>query len=130
MGSKKNSEEMKNIQESLKAIRQEMQKISQSMESKLVNVLTELTEIKHSQEFLSASFDEIKNKIKDLAGEVKTKQENTELKARVKFLEEDSILNAEALNDLAQYSRRDCLEIKGVRHEKNECTDKLVITVV
>ena len=51
---------MKNIQESLKAIRQEMQKISQSMESKLVNVLTELTEIKHSQEFLSASFDEMK----------------------------------------------------------------------
>ena len=36
MGSKKNSEEMKNIQESLKAIRQEMQKISQFMESKLV----------------------------------------------------------------------------------------------
>ena len=121
---------MKNIQESLKAIRQETQKISQCMESKLVNVLTELTEIKHSQEFLSASFDEMKNKIKDLEGEVQTtKQENTELKGRVKFLEKDSILNAEALNDLAQYSRRDCLEIKGVRHEQNECTDKLVITV-
>ena len=68
MGSKKNSEEMKNIQESLKAIRQEMQKISQSIESKLVNVLTELTEIKQSQKFLSASFDEMKNKIKDLEG--------------------------------------------------------------
>ena len=130
MGSKKNSEEMKNIQESLKAIRQEMQKIFQSMKSKLVNVLTELTEIKHSQEFLSALFEEMKNKIKDLAGEVKTtKQENAELKERVKFLEKDSILNAEALNDLAQYSRRDCLEIKGVSHEQNECTDKLVITV-
>ena len=130
MGSNRNSEEMKNIQESLKAIRQEIQKVSQSMESKLVNVLTELTEIKHSQEFLSASFDEMKNKIKDLEGEVKTtKQENTELKERVKFLEKDSILNAEALNDLAQYSRRDCLEIKGGRHEQNECTDKLVITV-
>ena len=121
---------MKNIQESLKAICQEMQKISQSMESKLVNVLTELTEIKHSQEFLSTSFDEMKNKIKDLEGEVKTStQVNTELKERVKFLERDFILNAEALNDLAQYSRRDCLEIKGLRHEQHECTDKLVITV-
>ena len=109
---------MKNIQESLKAIRQEMQKISQSVESKVVNVLTELAEIKHNQEFLSASFDEMKNKIKDLGGEVKTtKQENTELKEGVKLLEKDSILNAEALNDLAQYSRRNCLKIKGVRHE-------------
>ena len=42
MGSKKNSEKMKNIQESLKAIRQEMQKISQSMESKHTPVCFEL----------------------------------------------------------------------------------------
>ena len=72
------------------------------MESKLVNVLTEWTEIKQSQEFLSASIDEMKNKIKDLESEVKTtKQENTEFKERVKFLEKDFMLNAEALNNLA-----------------------------
>ena len=130
MGSKKNSKEMKNIQESLKAISQEMQKISQTMESKLVDVFTELAEIKHSQEFLSASFDEIKKKIKNLEDEVqREKQENTELKERVKFHEKDSILTVEALNDLAKYSRRDCLEIKEVRLDKNECTDKLAITV-
>ena len=107
-----------------------MQKISLAMESKLVNVLTELTNFKHSQEFLSASFDEINNKISNLESEVKTtKQENTELKERIKFLEKDSTLNAEALNDMAQYSKRDCLELKGVRHKKHECTDKVVIKV-
>ena len=53
---------------------QEMQKISQTIGSKRVNVLTELTEIKHSQEFLSASFDEMENKIKDV--EMKQNQQS------------------------------------------------------
>ena len=34
-----------------------------------------------------------------------------------------------AMNDLEQYSRRDCVEIKGIEYTANESTDEIVVNV-
>jgi chromosome segregation ATPase len=87
----------------------------------------ELREIKASQEFINAKFEQLSKTIEDLQCQNEfLKQENSQIKAnatemsnRIIQLEEDQ----EAQNI---YSRRDCLELHGIPIQSGEDTDKLV----
>jgi hypothetical protein len=56
-------------------------------------------------------------------------EENKCLKAEVLRLTKITERHEGEINDLQQYSRRDCVEIAGLPHEKEENTDELVIKV-
>ena len=48
------------------------------------------------------------------------------LKGQVMQSSSDIIVHSKAINDLEQYSRRDCIEIRGVPYTQDESTDDIV----
>jgi regulator of replication initiation timing len=80
-----------------------------------------------SLELLSSKYDELLKTCNSLKKEVNSlKIENKSLKAEIVASKEKITLNANDINDLEQYSRRDCLEIRGIPQYKDEDTDDLV----
>ena len=89
--------------------------------------LTTIIDLEDKVNNLTTSYNELKETCDSLKKEVQhLTDENRNLKTQVlKSNNEIAQLKAE-YNDLEQYSRRDCLEIRGIPFDKDEDTTELV----
>ena len=120
---------LNSIQEHLNKIEDNIQQHKDIIETKFANMMTELDSIKKSNFCLSDKYDYLQG----IAGNNKKvdeiKSENMCLKQTV--LELKNLLeNAEKnLNNLEQYSRRECIEINGIPCTHQESTDEIVVAL-
>ncbi|CAB4040865.1 Hypothetical predicted protein, partial [Paramuricea clavata] len=92
------------------------------------DVRGKLDEVIHSMDFLSSQYDVIEQKFTKSEEVIKeTNQENQRLKNEVSRLTIKVQEQRDIANDLEQYIRRDCLEIKGIPQREGENTDSLVM---
>ena len=85
-----------------------------------------LVEIKESQGFLAAKFEELVSTVNEVKAENrKLQKENDHLHQRVKVLEEKFATTEMDVENLRRYSRRDTLEIQGVPVVEGEKTKVL-----
>ena len=101
--------------------------LKQILDEKLDEKLAPLI---RSVEFLSGQFDDLKTKTS------KIEESNSLLQKENKYLQEEVLkLNGElkqqaiAINNQEQYSRRECLEIRGIPSTPSEDTDEIVKSV-
>ena len=88
-----------------------------------VNKETEVSQIK-----VTESLDALSKKIDELETEIKNKDEKIQLlENRVEILEEEKESQGKEIDDLEQYSRRNCLLLHGVVETNAECTDDIII---
>ena len=83
-----------------------------------------------SIEFISAKYDELmikQQKIEEMNNELSN--ENQMLKKQVFNLQNQTEQTSGKLNELEQYGRRDCLEIRGIPVQDGEDTDTMVCSV-
>lgn len=116
--------------ELLPSIRKEIKCELQEIRDDIKNLREKCEHIERSQEFLSQKYDKViesiqesKKKIQANSSKIDRQTESTSyLEANV-----DEIYTI--LDELQQYSRRDCLEIQGVPQIENEDLEQLVIEV-
>ena len=117
--------------------KQTLASLEQLLDRKLHPVLSSIEEIREtskdllkSTSFLSEKFEEMKIQIQNLQAENKSiREKNLNLKAQVAEMHY-SINNMEQnLDIMEQYSRRDCLEVKGVPVQDGENTDGIIKTI-
>ena len=121
----------------MKDLIKEVKNLDQSLESMNINsstsfakIFEELKEIRKSQQFLSDQYEEAKERLSTAENIItQLSKENNDLTIRTCNLEKDNKLLQMAMNDLKQYSRRDCVEIKGIEYTANESTDEIVVNV-
>ena len=88
-----------------------------------VNEETKISQIK-----VTESLDALSKKIDELETEIKNKDEKIQLlENRVEILEEEKESQGKEIDDLEQYSRRNCLLLHGVVEMNAECTDDIII---
>lgn len=105
-------------------------KDKEDIKKQLNSVLTELSSIKKSQEFVSHKFDLMEKRLANNEVDVKfLKKENAALKQEIKQVQSQLIESKNNINNLEQYGRRDCLEIKGIAQNELENTDDIVVAV-
>ena len=96
-----------------------VEKLEEILEEKLRKVIQPLSkqieDAMQSVNALNPKYDQIAKTLKDL-DEAKDKQvlENASLKAEILKSSNEVKLLKKSLNDLEQYTRRDCLEIRGI----------------
>ena len=96
----------------------------------LLQLTEEIKELRKSQQFLSEQYEDMKQRLHSKDEEIKVLQaENQDLKLHVRKLEAVTSQTHEEVNDLEQYSRRECLEFQGLAWSKNENTDDLILHV-
>ena len=107
------------------------------LERKLQLLVTSLNTLTKSVDFMSTKYDKLLQKVTVLE-QANTKQSkknkdleesNTKLKAEVTNLSDKLKVCKESLNNLEQYTRRECLEVSGIPELQDENTDELVIKV-
>ena len=107
------------------------------LERKLQPLVTSLDTLTKSVDFMSTKYDKLLQKVTVLE-QANTKQSkknkdleesNTKLKAEVTNLSDKLKVCKESLNNLEQYTRRECLEVSGIPELQDENTDELVIKV-
>ena len=116
----------------VKNISDKLDKISKSLVDNSTSLLQLTEEIKElrSQQFLSEHYEDMKQRLHSKDEEVEVLQaENQDLKLHVRKLEAVTSQTHEEVNDLEQYSRRECLEFQGLAWSKNENTDDLILHV-
>ena len=85
--------------------------------------MTKISQIK-----VTESFDALSKKIDELETEIKNKDEKIQLlENRVEILKEEKESQGKEIDDLEQYSRRNCLLLNGVVEMNAECTDDIII---
>ena len=88
-----------------------------------VNEETNISQIK-----VTEPLDVLSKKIDELETEVKNKDEKIQLSENVvQILEEERESQGKEIDDLEQYSRRNCLLLHGVVETNTECTDDIII---
>ena len=88
-----------------------------------VNEETKISQIK-----VTESLDALSKKIDELETEIKNKDEKIQLlENRVEILKEEKESQGKEIDDLEQYSRRNCLLLHGVVETNAECTDDIII---
>ncbi|XP_028410709.1 uncharacterized protein LOC114533395 [Dendronephthya gigantea] len=97
------------------------------LDDKLKPIISTMDGLKESVHFMSEKFDTITMKINDLdkkysAVELENKHLKVEVLRLANIVEHQSV----EINDIEQYSRRDCLEIAGVPETEQENTNELV----
>ena len=96
-----------------------VEKLKEILEGKLRKVIQPLSkqieDAMQSVDALNSKYDQIAKTLKDL-DEAKDKQilENASLKAAILKSSNEVKFLKKSLNDLEQYTRRDCLEIRGI----------------
>ena len=101
----------------VKNISDKLDKISKSFvdNSTLLFQLTEIKELRRSQQFLSEQYEDIKQRLHSKDEEVKVLQaENQDLKLHIRKLEVVTSQTHEEVNDLEKYGRCECLEFQGL----------------
>lgn len=121
---------MENLSEKLHSVDSELKIMNSNTTSSLATIFEELKPIRTSLEFLSKQWEEAKGRLQAAENKIiSLTKDNLELKdTTTKMREENRDLKL-ALNNLEQYGRRDCIEIKGVAVQRDECTDALVVGV-
>ena len=115
--------EVKNLDQSLKSM-------NTNSSTSLAKIFEKLKEIRKSQQFLSDQYKEAKERLATAENKItQLSKENNDLTIRTCNLEKDNKLLQMAMNDLEQYSRRDCVEIKGIEYTANESSDEIVVNV-
>ena len=88
-----------------------------------VNEETKISQIK-----VTESLDPLSKKIDESETEIKNKDEKIQfLENRVEILEEKKESQGKEIDDLEQYSRRNCLLLHGAVETDAECTDDIII---
>ena len=104
-----------------------------SLNKNITSMNTTLRKVEESIEFLSVKYDDLVSKIDTLESEGQALvKENLLLKSDVKNLSHEMKLMEGRLDDMEQYSRRECLEIRGIPTRvdpRNENTNDIVIKV-
>ena len=114
--------------ESLKAI----------LDEKLAPINSKMDEIQNSMDLINEKYEEIKNRlflIEEVHKDIKNENQALKNQLRIATKEIDDL--RAACNDLEQYSRRDCVEIRGIplpfkragSHSPGENTDLIVTRV-
>ena len=97
------------------------------LRKELADLRKELSENRKFLEEANKKYDDVNKRLKDF--EQKTKavtDENKILKKTVLKLEDRIKVLEENVDDLQQYSRRDCMEVRGIPYRKDESTNKIV----
>ena len=91
----------------------------------------DLDEIKQSQGFLSAKFDDLAISVNELRVENESlRSRNAQLTEQVKNLDLKTHVSENEIEDLKQYIRRDMLEIQGIPVTEDENTNTIIHNVV
>ena len=115
--------EVKNLDQSLKSM-------NTNSSTSLAKIFEELKEIRKSRQFLSDQHEEAKERLATAENKItQLSKENNDLTIRTCNLEKDNKLLQMAMNDLEQYSCRDCVEIKGIEYTAHESTDEIAVNV-
>ena len=108
--------------------------LNRVLEEKLAPLTKKIDETNAAITFINQKYEEILKKLADYESERKELiNENKCLKSELLNVTKKLNDMAEKVNDLEQYSRRECLEIRGIPvlgnpHEEN--TDNIVIKVL
>ena len=88
----------------------------------------EIADLKKSVEFISDAYDDQKKQNETLIKRIETLENHQEtIKQKCREYEQDLSEQAVLIDDLEQYSRRNCLLIHGVPETKGEETDTIAI---
>lgn len=98
---------------------------------KMKNKMADLTNVESSLEYLHNQYEDIDKQVKQLQSNINKEISKFEAESKalkVEVLKSNTMITQlnEQLDDLEQYSRRDCLEIRGVPFNDGEDTDKIV----
>lgn len=104
--------------------------LDKKLEEKLKPFYRAVDELKLSVDFVSEKFDSLTKRVLDIEGKYKeVLLENTSLKDEVLRLTNITNQHAKEMNEMEQYTRRDCVEISGIPVQQHEDTKDLVIQV-
>ena len=93
----------------------------------LKSKINKLDFIEQSITFLSQQYDDLTKKIKNLESENKLlKQENTIIKTEMHRSTNSLAQLKQEINNMEQYSQRECLEIRSIQVTEGENTNDLV----
>jgi chromosome segregation ATPase len=97
----------------------------------LQSKMDKIDKLEESINFLSKEYDDFIPKIKSLEEENYSRlaDENVCLKAEIQSTANSLKIMKQELNNAEQYSRRDCIEIKGIPFQRNEVCNEVVKTV-
>ena len=88
-------------------------------------------ESKDAQIKVTESLQNLSDKLDEIEAENKKKDEKiTQLEERVKELEKEKKDIYDNIDEMEQYSRRNCLLLHGVRENSNENTDDIVVKTI
>ena len=129
--------EMQNLSLKLDSIQEHLNKIEDNIkqhkdiiETKFANMMIELDSIKKSNSYLSDKYDYLQGIAGNNKKEVdEIKSENMCLKQTVLELKNLLENTEKNLNNLEQYSRRECIEINGIPCTHEESTDEIVVAL-
>lgn len=86
-----------------------------------------LAPIQESIDFFAAKYDKLLKQFEQQETKIRElSSENVLLKSQVSNLQNEAIQLKESVNEMEQYSRRECLEIKGIPVDIGENTNELV----
>ena len=99
-----------------------------NIETQVRDLFKQNEESQTSQIKVTESLNELSKKFDELETEIKKKDNKIqELESRVETLEEEKESLAKEVDDLEQYSRRNCLVLHGIKESKDESTDQLAV---
>ena len=110
--------------EDLKAV---VQGIVNPLHEEITQLKNELREINSFVEHASSQYDGICKKLESIESEnAQIRAENSTLKKTIQVLDQRICQLEKDSNDVRQYTRRDCLEIRGIPETKDEDTNSIV----
>lgn len=93
----------------------------------IMDKVSKIDNMELSLQNLSDQYDQLVKDYKALYQEhLQLAKDHKALKGQVMQSSSDIIVHSKAMNDLEQYSRRDCIEIRGVPFTQEESTDDIV----
>ena len=97
------------------------------IDSKLDEVLKELDQVRDSQSLLSSKYDNLMLEFEKNKKQLTIVQQNNKnLTNKIDDLKSKLKQSEMSINNLEQYSRRECLEINGIPEKPNENTDDIL----
>lgn len=106
--------------------------LEETLDRKLQPLIATISELQRSMEFINHKYEQMRSDLELTNKEMdKTKIENKMLKGEVLNLRNQVNNQQNVLNDMEQYSRRECLEIRGIAEDPHyeEETKDIVVKV-
>ena len=103
------------------------------LNSTIIELKSQVAEVLKHANFIDEKYEEMRCKVENYEKKLQeVNDENKVLKTSVRALEENVSLLSDSYNDLEQYSRRECVEIKGIPTPENlneESTNQITIDI-